>query len=353
MDGTECVAESKRQYDIGDELGRGAFSVVKKAVNKASGEEVAVKIIAKQPDNPRQQDMVENELICWLRLDHPNCVQLKEVFETETHYYIFQELVTGGELFDEIVQRSFYSEKDASAILLQIVSAINHMHERGVIHRDLKPENLLLSSKGPDGILKLADFGLSALISDTERLHKPVGTPGYIAPEVLLTIDDPQLSYDKECDVFAIGVIMYILLCGYPPFYSETDDDNEIFDLTIAGCYQFHDEAWHNTSREAKDLIMHLLRVNPRRRWTCKQILEHPWMKGNAPSEPLSQTLVSLKKFIAKKRWKAAIHTTIAVNRWQRLADTRKKAGKKAVLKFDEEELTEVVGNAIKDNYKL
>ena len=124
--------------------------------------------------------MVENELICWLRLDHPNCVQLKEVYETKTHYYIFQELVTGGELFNEIVERSFYSEKDASGIVLQIVSAINHMHERGVIHRDLKPENLLLSSKAPDATLKLADFGLSALSSDSSRLHRPVGTPGYI-----------------------------------------------------------------------------------------------------------------------------------------------------------------------------
>ena len=125
-----------------------------------------------------------------------------------------------------------------------------------------------------------------------------------LAPEVLLTIDDPDIEYDKQCDVFAIGVIMYILLCGYPPFYSENDDDNEIFDMTISGCYQFHDESWHNTSKEAKDLIMHLLRVDPAKRWTCKQILEHPWMKGNAPSEPLTNTLTSLKKFIAKRRWK-------------------------------------------------
>eukprot|EP01107_Rhizomastix_libera_P016437 TRINITY_DN6855_c0_g2_i1.p1 TRINITY_DN6855_c0_g2~~TRINITY_DN6855_c0_g2_i1.p1 ORF type:complete len:405 (+),score=88.38 TRINITY_DN6855_c0_g2_i1:54-1268(+) len=309
-------ADPAAKYNITDTLGSGSFSVVKVAIDKESGQRYAIKIMEKQANNLKRKAMVDNEINCWRKLKHPHIIQLKEVYETEENYYIVQELVTGGELFDKIVEYSHYSEKDASNIVLQIVSAINSMHEVSVIHRDLKPENLLLSDQSANAIIKLADFGLASLFTDEKKLHKAVGTPGYIAPEVLFTMDDETRSYDKQSDVWAIGVIMYILLCGYPPFYSE--DDDEIFDLTMAGQFVFHESAWAKISTLAKDLIKKILVVDPKKRWTCQQILEHPWMKGNAPSDNLESTLVSLKKFNAKKRWKAAINATVALDRFKK-----------------------------------
>eukprot|EP01105_Mastigella_eilhardi_P019321 TRINITY_DN453_c0_g1_i1.p1 TRINITY_DN453_c0_g1~~TRINITY_DN453_c0_g1_i1.p1 ORF type:complete len:321 (+),score=94.41 TRINITY_DN453_c0_g1_i1:618-1580(+) len=293
---------------------RGTFSTVRIGVSVKSGELVAVKVIKKTTNDKKDMAAVENEIECWSLLDHPHIVTMKEVYDTTTSYCIVQELVTGGELFDKIVERSQYSEKDASELVLHILQAVNHMHERGVIHRDLKPENLLLSDKTDKAIIKLADFGLSCKTTDAKRMRKAVGTPGYISPEVLVSLEDPSIVCGKEVDIWAVGVIAFILLCGYPPFYAE--DEETSFELTIMGQFEFASHSWTNISAEAKDLISHILVVDPASRYTAQQIIDHPWMKGNCPNAHLTETVTALKKFNARQKWKAAMAAAAALRKF-------------------------------------
>jgi len=195
----------------------------------------------------------------------------------------------------------------------QLTSAIQHLHLKRVIHRDLKPENLLLSEKSENAKVLLADFGLAALIDNGQAVKAAVGTPGYIAPEVLKTLDDDAQTYGQACDIFGIGVITYILLCGFPPFYAEDDDD--LFDMTIAGEYKFPSPYWDEISSEAKDLIRHMLEVEPSKRFTCDQILAHPWIQTNK-DQPLPMAQEQLKQFRAQKRWKKGINAIVALKKF-------------------------------------
>jgi len=236
------------------------------------------------------------------------------VYETEPDFYLIMQLVEGGELFDRIVKLQSYSEKDAHVLVRQMVSAIDHMHDRGIVHRDLKPENLLLENKEHDSPVLLADFGLSQYLNPEDPLNVPVGTPGYVAPEVVECLDDEMCTYGKEIDLWAVGVITYILLCGFPPFFSE--DDDEVFDQILEGKYNYPSPQWDDVSELAKDLIDRLLVLDPKKRYTAKQTLEHPWVKGDGISDkPLDSTLSALQKFNAKRKWKGAILATMALNR--------------------------------------
>jgi hypothetical protein len=204
------------------------------------------------------------------RAKHASIIHLHEIFENDDEIMLVLDLVGGGELFDQIVAMSSYSEASAAKVIRQLTSAIQHLHLKYVVHRDLKPENLLLSEKSDTADVMLADFGLAALVDKMSPLRAAVGTPGYIAPEVLLTLDDPNVTYDYAADIFGIGVIMYILLCGFPPFYAEDDDD--LFDLTIEGDYSYPSPFWDGVSSEAKDLIDRMLATDPKKRYTCDQI---------------------------------------------------------------------------------
>ncbi|XP_033168097.1 calcium/calmodulin-dependent protein kinase type 1 isoform X3 [Drosophila simulans] len=222
----------EEKYNLHGLLGTGAFSEVRLAESKDSpGEHFAVKIIDKKALKGKEESL-ENEIrvlrrfsanhfdgkcLNGTRLTHPNIVQLLETYEDKSKVYLVMELVTGGELFDRIVEKGSYTEKDASHLIRQILEAVDYMHEQGVVHRDLKPENLLYYSPDDDSKIMISDFGLSKM-EDSGIMATACGTPGYVAPEVLA-----QKPYGKAVDVWSIGVISYILLCGYPPFYDEND----------------------------------------------------------------------------------------------------------------------------------
>eukprot|EP00012_Vannella_robusta_P005522 CAMPEP_0206199686 /NCGR_PEP_ID=MMETSP0166-20121206/10413_1 /ASSEMBLY_ACC=CAM_ASM_000260 /TAXON_ID=95228 /ORGANISM="Vannella robusta, Strain DIVA3 518/3/11/1/6" /LENGTH=436 /DNA_ID=CAMNT_0053617843 /DNA_START=1056 /DNA_END=2363 /DNA_ORIENTATION=+ len=275
----EKVAESIEDvYEIGKELGSGAFSVVKSCVHKATGEIYAVKIIRKE--NVKQDlHRLAIEMQVLETVKHPNIIELKEVFETPTMLYIVTEQVTGGELFDRIVNKGSYTEKDAADLVIKFLEAIEYLHDKGIVHRDLKPENLLLKSKDNDTDIKLADFGLSKIVGQEVLMQTACGTPGYVAPEIL-----QAKGYGKEVDLWSVGVITYILMCGFPPFYN--DNVPLLFESIMKAEFDYPAEYWDHISDDAIDFIDALLVVEPEHRLTARQALEHPWLKS-APSTPL------------------------------------------------------------------
>ncbi|XP_052121845.1 calcium/calmodulin-dependent protein kinase type 1 [Frankliniella occidentalis] len=248
------------------------------------------------------------------RLTHPNIVQLLETFEDKHKVYLVMELVTGGELFDRIVQKGSYTEKDASDLIRQVLEAVDYMHQQGVVHRDLKPENLLYYSPDEDSKIMISDFGLSKM-EDSGIMATACGTPGYVAPEVLA-----QKPYGKAVDVWSIGVISYILLCGYPPFYDENDAN--LFAQILKGDFEFDSPYWDEISDSAKDFIRQLMCVDVEKRYTCRQALQHPWISGNAASNKNIHGTVSeqLKKNFAKSRWKQAYHAATVIHQMKRMA---------------------------------
>jgi len=276
------------KYIVHEELGRGAFSVVKLVVEKETNVKYACKMINKSNVG---QDMARlaTEMEILKRVSHPNIINLKEIIDTKNCLFIITELVTGGELFDKIVELGSYSEKNAALLVTKMVSAIDYLHENGIVHRDLKPENLLL--REPNNIIdiKIADFGLSKIVSQKVMMQTACGTPGYVAPEVL-----KAQGYDKEVDMWSIGVITYILLCGFPPFYNEKLQ--LLFEQIMKADYDFPEDYWSDVSKEAKDFIRKLLVVDPKKRMTGKEALKHPWLTGHAPSTILGKLHAALKK---------------------------------------------------------
>ncbi|KAK7078576.1 Calcium/calmodulin-dependent protein kinase type 1, partial [Halocaridina rubra] len=222
--------------------------------------------------------------------------------------------VTGGELFDRIVEKGSYTEKDASDLIRQVLEAVDYMHDQGVVHRDLKPENLLYYSPDEDSKIMISDFGLSKM-EDSGIMATACGTPGYVAPEVLA-----QKPYGKAVDVWSIGVIAYILLCGYPPFYDENDAN--LFAQILKGEFEFDSPYWDEISDSAKDFIRQLMCVDVEKRYTCKQSLGHPWISGNTASDRNIHSSVSeqLKKNFAKSRWRQAYHATAVIRQMRLLA---------------------------------
>jgi len=212
----------------------------------------------------------EVEILC--RIQHPNIVGMKEVYDTKTKVYLIMDLMTGGELFDRIVQLEKYTEADAAKLVQSIAKAVGYCHNLGVVHRDLKPENLLFESKAPDARIKIADFGLAKIIDQKKVMQTACGTPGYVAPEVIMK----KGGYTKEVDMWSLGVIIYILLCGFPPFYEE--NNAALFAAIKAAAYEYPSPYWDNITAEAKDLIDNLLVKNPADRLTPMGVLQHTWM---------------------------------------------------------------------------
>ncbi|KAI9556997.1 hypothetical protein GHT06_016791 [Daphnia sinensis] len=302
------------RYELKDLLGTGAFSQVRLAESKTeAGKLYAVKIIDKTALKGKE-DSLENEIKVLRRLKHPNIVQLLETYEDKSKVYLVMELVTGGELFDRIVEKGSYTEKDAADLMRQVLEAVDYMHEQGVVHRDLKPENLLYYCPDEDSKIMISDFGLSKM-EDSGIMATACGTPGYVAPEVLA-----QKPYGKAVDVWSIGVISYILLCGYPPFYDESDAN--LFAQILKGEFEFDSPYWDEISDSAKDFIRRLMCVDVNKRFTCREALQHPWISGNAASTKNIHSSVSeqLKKNFAKSRWRQLMHAIAMVHKMQRLA---------------------------------
>jgi len=297
------------KYDMKDVLGTGAFSQVRLAESRDDGNMYAIKIIDKKALKGKE-DSLENEIRVLKRLDHRNVVKLLEAYESRTCVYLVMELVTGGELFDRIVEKGSYSEKDAADLIKQVLSAVAYMHGEGVVHRDLKPENLLYYSPDPDSKIMISDFGLSKM-EESGVMATACGTPGYVAPEVLA-----QKPYGKAVDVWSIGVISYILLCGYPPFYDENDAN--LFAQILKGEFEFDSPYWDDISEEAKDFIRSLMCVNVEHRLTCEAALEHCWITGVQSEKNIHATVSEqLKKNFAKSRWKKLMHAIVMVHKMQ------------------------------------
>ncbi|XP_069557354.1 calcium/calmodulin-dependent protein kinase type II subunit beta isoform X5 [Brachyistius frenatus] len=300
------------EYQLYEELGKGAFSVVRRCVKLCTGQEYAAKIINTKKLSARDHQKLEREArICRL-LKHSNIVRLHDSISEEGFHYLLFDLVTGGELFEDIVAREYYSEADASHCIHQILDSVSYTHQHDIVHRDLKPENLLLASKCKNAAVKLADFGLAIEVQGEQQAWFGfAGTPGYLSPEVLR-----KEAYGKPVDIWACGVILYILLVGYPPFWDE--DQHKLYQQIKAGAYDFPSPEWDTVTPEAKNLINQMLTINPAKRITAQEALKHPWVCQRSTVASMmhrQETVECLKKFNARRKLKGAILTTMLVSR--------------------------------------
>ncbi|XP_062227906.1 calcium-dependent protein kinase 26-like [Phragmites australis] len=264
------------RYALGPQLGWGQFGVIRSCSDMVTGEALACKSIAKDrlvsPDDVRG---VKLEIEVMARLSgHPNVVDLKAVYEDEESVHLVMELCAGGELFHRLQERGCFSEHEGAVLFRYLMEVVAHCHSKGIVHRDLKPENILLVSKSPSSPIKLADFGLATYIQPGRSLSGMVGSPFYIAPEVL------SGGYNEAADVWSAGVILYILLSGIPPFWGKTK--SKIFECIRSTELWFPSDPWDRVSDSAKELITVMLRRDPRQRPTAKQVLEHSWMQEHA-----------------------------------------------------------------------
>jgi len=297
-------------YTIGKKLGSGAFSVVYDATNKTTELAYAIKVIDKKAISELNKTLhIKTEVAILRKLSHPNIVQIYEIYETEKHLYLVMEKMNGGELYEQIIERKKYGEKHAARILKQIIVAIIYLHSKEVVHRDLKPENILLSSKEEKNpTIKISDFGLSKVMSN-QVLKTKCGTPGYVAPEVLA-----GNGYDSSVDIWSVGVIFYILLCGFPPFYAE--NNVKLYQKILNGKFYFPSPYWDSVSEEAKDLINKMLVIEKEDRIKEQDILNHPFFdKSQNAHNDLSSNLVELKKTNEnEKKSLSEIHSSSSSN---------------------------------------
>uniref|UniRef100_A0A8C7WMD5 Serine/threonine-protein kinase DCLK2 n=1 Tax=Oryzias sinensis TaxID=183150 RepID=A0A8C7WMD5_9TELE len=273
LNGNRSVSSSiiNEKYKVGKVIGDGNFAVVKECVERATGQEFALKIIDKARCSGKEH-LIENEVAVLRRVRHPSIIQLMEVDETPTQLFLVMELVKGGDLFDAITSSTKYSERDASAMVYNLAGAVKYLHRMNIVHRDIKPENLLVCEY-PDGTksLKLGDFGLATVVEGP--LFTVCGTPTYVAPEIIA-----ETGYGLKVDIWAAGVIAYILLCGFPPFRSENNVQEELFDQILRGKLEFPSPDWDTISLPAKMLISQMLQVNVDARFTAEEVLSHPWV---------------------------------------------------------------------------
>ncbi|NXX42489.1 KCC1G kinase, partial [Tricholaema leucomelas] len=301
----------RKTFIFMEALGSGAFSEVFLVKQRSTGKLFALKCIKKSPLT--RDSSLENEIAVLKKIKHENIVTLEDIYESTTHFYLVMQLVSGGELFDRILERGVYTEKDASVVIHQVLTAVKYLHENGIVHRDLKPENLLYLTPEDNSKIMITDFGLSKM-EQNGIMSTACGTPGYVAPEVLA-----QKPYSKAVDCWSIGVITYILLCGYPPFYEETE--SKLFEKIKEGYYEFESPFWDDISDSAKDFIRHLLEKNPTTRFTCEEALRHPWINGNTALHRDIYPSVSaqIQKNFAKSKWRQAFNAAAVVHHMKKL----------------------------------
>ncbi|CAI5680721.1 unnamed protein product [Oreochromis niloticus] len=266
------------KYRIGKVIGDGNFAVVKDCVERSTGKEFALKIIDKTKCSGKEH-LIENEVAVLRKVKHPNIIMLIEEVDTPSELYLVMELVKGGDLFDAITSSAKYTERDASIMVYNLAGALKYLHSLNIVHRDIKPENLLVFEY-PDGTksLKLGDFGLATVVEGP--LYTVCGTPTYVAPEIIA-----ESGYGLKVDIWAAGVITYILLCGFPPFRSENNQQEDLFDQILRGRLDFPSPYWDNITDSAKELIGKMLQVNAEARYTAQDVLSHPWVTDDAIME--------------------------------------------------------------------
>jgi len=327
--------EVKKHYEIGKLLGTGNFAEVheskllseKRTWKKSSGEDapipsmVAIKII----DKSKVEDMndITREIDIMQMVDHDNIIRLFEIFDESKKMNLVMELVTGGELFDRIVEKQSYTEREAANTLFTLCDALDHLHAKKIVHRDLKPENLLYSEPGDKAVIKIADFGLARLTNGGEMMKTACGTPGYVAPEIL-----NNKGYDSPAvDMWSTGVILYILLCGFPPFYEE--ELPALFDSILHARYDFPSPWWDAVSKPAQALVKKLLELDPKTRYTAKNVMDDAWTTSASDAD-LTGARKQLKKYNANRKLRKAAMGIIAQQRMERLMnDLRMKASDK------------------------
>jgi calcium-dependent protein kinase len=286
------ISNFKDRYILGEQLGWGQFGVIRVCSDKFSGEVLACKSIGKEklltPDDVRSLKL-EIEIMTKLS-GHPNVVELKAVYEDEKFVHLVMELCAGGELFHRLEKYGKFSEREAQSLFKHLMEVVIFCHDKGIVHRDLKPENILLATKSSSSPIKLADFGLATYIKPGQSLYGTVGSPFYIAPEVLAG------GYNKAADVWSAGVILYILLSGTPPFWGKTK--SKIFTAVRNADLRFSSDPWDRLSASARDLVTRMLCVDPSRRLTATEVLGHSWMKEPWPQfiEPLNQEYSNYQK---------------------------------------------------------
>uniref|UniRef100_A0A8D2MN61 non-specific serine/threonine protein kinase n=1 Tax=Zonotrichia albicollis TaxID=44394 RepID=A0A8D2MN61_ZONAL len=293
----------EKHYEIGRTIGDGNFAVVKECRHCDSNQIYAMKIVDKSKLMGKE-DMMESEILIIRSLSHPNIVSLIEVYETEAEIYLILEYVPGGDLFDAIIESVKFTEHDAAVMITDLCEALVYIHSKNIVHRDLKPENLLVQHNADKSTtLKLADFGLAKQV--TKPIFTVCGTPTYVAPEILA-----EKGYGLEVDMWAAGVILYILLCGFPPFRSQDRDQEELFQIIQLGHYEFLSPYWDNISAAAKDLITRLLIVDPQKRYTARQVLQHPWIRtaGKTNSRNLQREVtINIERHFRAQRRKEVV----------------------------------------------
>lgn len=297
------VGKIRDHYRIGKVLGSGAFGEVRLCLHKDTQTQRAVKVLRKNLLDEKEMDMLKNEISILKDMDHPNIVKMYEFLEDEKRIYIVTEICKGGELFDEILNKSKFDEKDAMVVMKQLLSAINYCHKKSIVHRDLKPENMLLEQDKDLEKLKIVDFGTSLTFDPDRALDEKLGTAYYIAPEVI------KKSYNEKCDLWSCGVIMYILLSGEPPFNDPKADNEAIMKKVEKGKYDISKGIWKTITKEAKDLIKKLLTYKPEDRISAEEALQHPWikeLKQEIDEDSSKNALSSLKAFRSEQKLKVA-----------------------------------------------
>ncbi|KAI6652087.1 calcium/calmodulin-dependent protein kinase type II delta chain isoform X16 [Oopsacas minuta] len=303
------ISEFYGKYHINEELGQGRFSVVKRCTLKCTEKSFAMKIVKNPSEYDKKNLKKETDIL--LQLEHKHIVRIHDFFTNSSQSFIILDYLSGGDLFEEIIKHSYYSERDASTCIQQVLEAVEYCHSIGIIHRDLKPENLLLSQS--KGIwIKIVDFGLAVQLDKYERFWFGfAGTMSYLSPEIINRID-----YGKGVDIWACGVILYILLCGYPPFANE--DQRELFGSITSGKYEFHSPEWDTVTPKARDIIQSMLTMDQDNRPTASSLLTHPWVRERmniAGTENREETIGALRRFIAKRKLKNTVQSIMTINR--------------------------------------
>uniref|UniRef100_A0A3Q1IJ84 Serine/threonine-protein kinase DCLK2 n=1 Tax=Anabas testudineus TaxID=64144 RepID=A0A3Q1IJ84_ANATE len=280
VNGNRCLPASTilEKYKVGKVIGDGNFAVVKDCVERSTGKEFALKIIDKAKCRGKEH-LIESEVAVLRKVKHPNIIMLIEEVDTPSELYLVMELVKGGDLFDAITSSAKYTERDASIMIYNLAGALKYLHSMNIVHRDIKPENLLVFEY-PDGTksLKLGDFGLATVVEGP--LYTVCGTPTYVAPEIIA-----ESGYGLKVDIWAAGVITYILLCGFPPFRSDNNQQEDLFDQILLGRLDFPSPYWDNITDSAKELIGKMLQVNAETRYTAEDVLSHPWVTDDVVME--------------------------------------------------------------------
>ena len=320
LDNSGQNIEETYSFDVGS-LGAGTYGSVRRGTHKGTSAVRAIKIIPKK--TLKLLAKFHQEIQIMKEIEHPNIVRLYETFEDTDNIYLVMELCSGGELFDRILSVGFFSETETAHFVKQMLSAIYYLHTHGICHRDIKPENFLIEGS----TLKLIDFGLSARFDSNTLMTTKSGTPYYVAPEILAG------PYNEKCDIWSIGVLTYVLLCGYPPFNGQTDKD--ILVKVKRGKYEYPESEWGQISESGKKFVSGLLAFVPAERWSAQTALEHPWLyteQARAMDPELqSKILVSLRAFQSVSRLKRVALTAIA----HQLADGELVDLKQAFLTVD------------------